>query len=96
MDQVSALRIGSERMSLVPGPSEHASLGPAPFDARSLSETPGLRTVTFLTTSAQQLDPQRVSSEHPSLVDQLFYGSRTYRTRDVQTLSDGIDLMYKA
>jgi hypothetical protein len=92
MDQVSALRIQSERTSIVPGPS----------NARSPSETPGLHAVTFLPTLG--LDPQWVSSEHaslvpgqskhPLLVDHSFYGSP--ETRDVQILSDGLDPTYEA
>jgi hypothetical protein len=95
-DQVSALRIESERTSLVPSQ-------PVSSHARSPSETPGLHAVTFLP-ALKQLDPQRASSEHaslvpgrsehPSLVDQPFYGSLT--TRNIQTLSDGLDPTYEA
>jgi len=95
-NQVSALRIESKRTSLVPIPSEHASLGQAPPSARSPSITPGLRAVAFIPTlglDSQRVESKRTSlvpdqSEHPLLVDQPFYGLLT--SRNVQTLSDGI------
>jgi hypothetical protein len=104
-DQVSALRIESERTAIVPGQSEHASLGQSPSDARSLSRTPELRSVAFLPTSEQLLDPQWVlsehslvpgQSEHASLVHQPSAAHGPLKTRDVQTLSDGLDPTYEA
>jgi hypothetical protein len=52
--------------------------------------------MTVLSTMEPPFDPLRHPSAARSGVTEITYGSRTYKTRDVQTLSDGIDPTYKA
>jgi hypothetical protein len=88
-DQVAALR--NER-----APSEHALPPRQPSTVRYESATPLTRSTTVLPTMEPPFDPLRHPSVARSGVTEITYGSRTYKTRDVQTLSDGIDPTYEA
>ena len=85
-DEVSALR--TERAM-----SERTLLERQPSNFRYMFETP-LITMSFI--SVPYLDPARFPSVARSRTTNLDYRPRTYKTRDVQTFSDGIDPTYKA
>jgi len=85
-DEVSALR--TERDT-----SEHAPLKRQPSNFRYTSETPP---TTVPPIPDPHLSPARFLSIARSVTTNFDYGPRTYKTRDVQTLSDGIDPTYKA
>ena len=88
-DQVSALR--NERAQ-----SERAPPGIQLPGARSQSRTPPLGTPSVLPSLKPQLDPPRFPSEARSRITDITYGQHPFKTRDVQTLSDGIDPTYEA
>ena len=88
-DQVSALR--TERVS-----SEHVSPERQQSPAQYESATPPTRSTTVLPTMEPLLDPLRFTSMARSGVTDVAYRPRTYKTRDVQTLSDGLDPTYEA
>jgi len=52
--------------------------------------------MTVLPTIKPPFDPLEHPSAARSGVIEITYGLRTYKTRDVQTLSDGINPTYKA
>jgi hypothetical protein len=60
------------------------------------SATPPIRATTVLPTIEPPFNPLRHPSMARSGVTEITYGSRTYKTRDVQTLSDGINPTYEA
>lgn len=83
-ERVSNERVSSERVS----PERQPSAGP-----------PGAGTphsTTVLPSMEPLLDPPRFPSMARSGVTDVTYGPRTYKTRDVQTLSDGTDPTYEA
>ena len=86
-DQVSALR--NERT-----PSERVSPGRHPSVGQHESGTP--HSTTVLPSMEPLLDPPRFPSMARSGITDGTYGPRTYKTRDVQTLSDGTDPTYEA
>lgn len=88
-DQVSALR--TERVS-----SERVSPERQPSLTGYGSATPPTRSTTVLPTRETLLDPPRFPSMAGSGVTDIAYRPRIYKTRDVQTLSDGIDPTYEA
>jgi hypothetical protein len=88
-DQVSALR--NERAQ-----SERAPPGIQLPGARSQSRTPPSGTPSVLPSLEPQLDPPRFPSEARSRITDIAYGQRPFKTRDVQTLSDGTDPTYEA
>ena len=67
-----------------------------PSLARSRSNTPPTQSPTVLPTSETLADLPRFSSVARSQITDGNYGSRAYKTRDVQTLSDGTDPTYEA
>ena len=85
-DEVSALR--TERDT-----SEHALLKRQPSNFRYTSETPP---ITVPPIPDPYLGPARFPSIARSVTTNFDYELRTYKIRDVQTLSDGIDFIYEA
>jgi hypothetical protein len=57
---------------------------------------PPIRSITVLPTIKPPFNPLRHPSMARSRVTEITYGSQTYKTRDVQTLSNGINPTYKA
>jgi hypothetical protein len=88
-DEVAALRI--ERVS-----SERVALERQPTPIRYEPTTPPARSATVLPPTEPLVDPPWLPSMDRSGVPNFNYGPRTYKTRDVQTLSDGIDPTYEA
>ena len=88
-DQVSALRTGQV-------PSERVSPERRPSATGYESVTPPTRSTTVMPTLEPLLDPLRFPSMDRSRVTDAVYRSRTYKTRDVQTLSDRTDPTYEA
>jgi hypothetical protein len=88
-DQVTALR--AEQVS-----SKRVSPERQPSASRDESVTRPTRSATARPTREPYLDPPRLPSMDRSAVTDVIYGSRPYKTRDVQTLSDGIDPTYEA
>ena len=88
-DQVSALR--NEQAS-----SERVSSERQPSLTQYGSATPSTRATTVLPTTDPPVDPIRFPSMDRSGVTNFTYGPRAYKTRDVQTLSDGTDPTYEA
>ena len=83
-ERVSNERVSSERVS----PERQPSAGP-----------PGAGTphsTTVLPSMEPLLDPPRFPSMARSGVTDITHGPRTYKTRDVQTLSNGTDPTYEA
>jgi hypothetical protein len=60
------------------------------------SATPPIRAITVLPTIEPPFDLLRHPSMARSRVIEITYRSQTYKTRDVQTLSNGINPTYKA
>jgi hypothetical protein len=73
--------------------SERTLLKRQPSNFRYTSETP---LIIVLSISIPHLNPARFLLIARSGTTNLDYRLRTYKTRDVQTLSDGIDPTYKA
>ena len=93
-DQVSALQaecVLSERV-----PPDRATSERQPPAVRQVSATPPTRSTTVLPTTEPQLDSLRAPSIARSGITNATYGPQFYKTRDVQTLSDGIDPTYEA
>jgi hypothetical protein len=77
-------------------PSKYALLPRQPLIVRYESATPLIRSTTVLPTIEPPFNPLQYPSIARSRVIEITYGLQTYKTRDVQTLSNEIDPTYKA